>query len=215
MDWESEADRLAAVSLAEGSPTAWFDRLYRGAVAGEVSMPWDRRDPTPPLAAWAPGRVRPGDRAVVVGCGLGADAEFLAGLGAEVLAFDISPTAVELAAGRNPGSAVTYRQADLLDLPADWPGAFDLVVDVFTVQAMPEDVRPAATAAVAGLVAPGGTLLVVTMLREVSTARADGPPWPLTPAQLDAFAAGDLRAGPVERHDGPRELWRAEFHRPR
>jgi hypothetical protein len=79
VDWEREAGRLAAGSLAEGSPTAWFDRLYRGAVAGVVSMPWDRDAPSPPLAAWAPERVRAGDRAAVVGCGLGADAEFLAG----------------------------------------------------------------------------------------------------------------------------------------
>jgi len=86
VDWEREAGRLAAGSLAEGSPTAWFDRLYRGAVAGAVSMPWDRDAPSPPLAAWAPERVRAGDRAAVVGCGLGADAEFLARLGADVLA---------------------------------------------------------------------------------------------------------------------------------
>lgn len=215
VDWQSEADRLAAVSLAEGSPTAWFDRLYRSAAAGAVPMPWDRSAPSPPVAARVPEAIRPGARAVVVGCGLGADAEFLAGLGADVLAFDVSPTAVELAAGRHPDSRVTYRQADLLDLPAEWAGAFDLVVEVFTVQAMPEEVRPAATAAVAGLVAPGGTLLVVTVLRETSTARADGPPWPLTPVQLAAFAAGDLEPGRMQPWPGPvPDLWWAEFHRP-
>jgi SAM-dependent methyltransferase len=214
VDWEREAGRLAAGSLAEGSPTAWFDRLYRGAVAGAVSMPWDRDAPSPPLAAWAPERVRAGDRAAVVGCGLGADAEFLARLGADVLAFDVSPTAVGLAAARHPGTRVTYRQGDLFALPAEWVGAFDLVVDVFTVQALPEGVRPEATAAVAALVAPGGTLLVVTVLREGPMDRADGPPWPLTRAQLDAFASDGLRPGPAARVDGARELWRAEFHRP-
>jgi hypothetical protein len=63
-------------------------------------------------------------------------------------------------------------------------------------------------------VAPGGTLLVVTVLRDGPMGRADGPPWPLTRAQLDAFASDALRPGPAVRVDGARELWRAEFHRP-
>lgn len=82
------------------------------------------------------------------------------------------------------------------------------------MQALPEDVRPEATAAVATPGGPGGTLLVVTMLREGPMDRADGPPWPLTRAQLDAFASYGLRPGPAARVDGARELWRAEFHRP-
>jgi hypothetical protein len=65
-------------------------RIYRGATglyaagaAGRVTMPWSRTDPHPLLVQWAH-RARltgAGRTAVVVGCALGADAEFVAGLG--------------------------------------------------------------------------------------------------------------------------------------
>jgi protein-L-isoaspartate O-methyltransferase len=46
-----------------------------------------------------------GKRALVVGCGLGYDAEFLARLGYAVTGFDVAPTAIERAVRENPGSA--------------------------------------------------------------------------------------------------------------
>jgi hypothetical protein len=75
--WEELEDRLASRSLAAGDPTGWFDRLYAAGVAGEVPMPWDRTAPHPLLVQWAQaqGLAASGQRAVVVGCGLGADAE--------------------------------------------------------------------------------------------------------------------------------------------
>ena len=103
-----------------------------------------------------------GRRALVVGAGLGFDAEHLAALGFATTAFDVAPTAVAMARERAPGSAVDYRVADLLDLPREWDGAFDLVVEIITVQALPEELRAPATAAIASTVAPGGTLFVVS-----------------------------------------------------
>ena len=82
-----------------------------------------------------------GRRAIVVGSGLGDDAELVAGLGYATVAFDIAPTAVRTAQERFPGSAVEYRTADLLDPPPGWPGAFDLVVECITVQSLPDPPR--------------------------------------------------------------------------
>ncbi len=59
---------------------------------------------------------------MIVGCGLGADAEFIAAWGYSTLAFDIAPTAVELARSRFPSSAVSYVPGDLLALPDEWVG---------------------------------------------------------------------------------------------
>ena len=47
---------------------------------------------------------------------------------------------------RYPDTAVEYRVADLLDLPADLVGAFDLVIEVSTVQALPPELRTAVAA---------------------------------------------------------------------
>ena len=103
---EDEEARLAAASLATGDPTGWFDRLYAAGEAGRVPLPWSRREPHPLLTEWAQRHHLAGEgkRAIVPGCGLGADAEYLAGLGFATTAFDISPTAIRLARHRHPDS---------------------------------------------------------------------------------------------------------------
>lgn len=208
--WQGEADRLGNADPAH--PTAWFERLWSAARRGEVTTPWDRTDPHPALASWARPPDRPGRAAVVVGCGLGADAEHLARLGYATTAFDVSPSAVAAARTRNVGSPVTYAVADLLDLPPSWAGAFDLVVEIYTVQAVSRDVRGPMVDGVRSLVAPGGTLLVVQAAAEEPD--DEGPPWPLTRAELESFGTQGVTLVSVEEivADG-RPSWRAELHR--
>ena len=212
-DWDLRADELSADAIARGEPTAWFDDLYAAGSAGEVSMPWDRTVPQVDLRSWAEreGLDGSGRRAVVVGCGLGADAEYLASLGFTTTAFDISPTAVEVARGRNPGSSVDYRVADLLALPAEWSLSFDLVVEIFTLQALPDPPREQAATAVTGLVAPGGTLLVVAFRYAGSDSAEVGPPFPLDRHFMESLGRGGLHAVQLEEIDGPR--WRATYRR--
>jgi SAM-dependent methyltransferase len=198
--------------------TGWFEPLYSAARSGTRSVPWDRGTVHPLLAAWTAGRdLRgAGRRALVIGAGLGFDAEHLASLGFATTAFDVAPTAVAMARERFGGSAVDYRVADLLDLPREWSGAFDLVVEIITVQALPEDLRASATAAIASTVAPGGTLFVVSGIRD--GAPEPGPPWPLTRAQVEAFAAGELELVRLDRAPIPgapgERRWLAELTRP-
>ena len=198
--------------------TGWFEPLYSDARAGTRSVPWDRGTAHPLLTAWtaAQGVRGEGRRALVIGAGLGFDAEHLAALGFATTAFDVAPTAVAMARERFPGSAVDYRVADLLDLPREWARAFDLVVEIITVQALPEELRAPATAAIAGTVAPGGTLFVVSGIRD--GAPQPGPPWPLTRAQVEAFATGGLALARLDRaplpgapHEG---RWLAVLERP-
>jgi SAM-dependent methyltransferase len=199
-------------------PTGWFEPLYRAAEAGEATVPWDDHAASPLLVSWSRGLEGRGRRAIVVGCGLGDDAEHVASLGFRTVAFDIAPTAIAGARRRFPGSAVEYVVADLLDLPEEWRFAFDLVVEHITVQALPESVRPAAIACVASLVAPGGTLLVISGARSEGEP-ADGPPWPLPRAEVEAFATGGVEVVAIEElAAGPERpwsrSWRAEFRRP-
>lgn len=170
--------------------TAWFEKLYVAAESGAADVPWDRPQATPLLVDWADaaGVDGRGRSALVVGCGLGRDAEFVAGRGFTTTAFDIAPTAVRLARARHPGSPVTYVVADLLDPPPSWRHGFDLVVESNTVQALPRRLRDRAIAAVGALVAPHGTLLVLGAVG--SPGDHGGPPWPLTRDEVLAFAGG-------------------------
>ncbi|HEX3782882.1 MAG TPA: class I SAM-dependent methyltransferase [Pseudonocardiaceae bacterium] len=216
-NWEQRADILAASAVAAEAPTEWFDQLYAAGRRGEIEMPWDRGRPNQALTEWAEGRDGTGRRALVIGCGLGQESELLARLGYEVSAFDISESAIATVRERFPDSPVHYRVADLLDPPADLLGAADLVVEAYTVQALPESIRALATTNVARLVAPGGTLLVIANAVDTATAIADGPPWPLTRANLDAFAANGLTEARIEDLVDPNvpglRRWRAEFRR--
>jgi SAM-dependent methyltransferase len=191
-------------------PTRFFARLYAAAAAGEAEIPWDRGGPREALAEWASSRrlAGAGRRALVVGAGLGGDAEFVASLGFATLAFDAVDTAVAMARERHPGSAVSYVVADVLAPPAEWRQAFDLVVECLTVQSLPPSLHRAATENIAGFVAPGGTLIVVA---SAADGPPGGPPWPLTRAEIGAFATGGVRTRGIERTGA---LWRAEFTRP-
>jgi hypothetical protein len=213
---EEHARQLAADSLATGDVTGWFERIYSAAAHGDAVVPWDRGGPHPLLVQWADGRRPSAGRALVVGAGLGGDAELVAGLGYATTAFDVSATAIRSARDRFPLSAVDYSVADLLEPPARWRGAFDLVVEILTVQSMPRSVRPAATANVPAFVAPGGTLLVIAGELDDGDP-ASGPPWPLTRAEVEAFASGGVTQVSIELLPAPQDptarRWLAEFTR--
>ncbi len=190
-----------------------FEAIYAGAEADGARPPWDYGDPRPHLVEWADTQnlAGGGREALVVGCGYGADAEFLASLGFRTTGFDFAPTAIAAARRRYPASEVDYLVADVLDLPREWQGRFDLVVESLTVQSMPPEQHKAAAQHVAASVAPKGTLLVLATTR-AEHSEVTGPPWPLTRSELEEFANGDLILRRVERIEGG-AWWRAELTR--
>lgn len=213
--WPAAADRLSIAAVRDGEPTRWFEELWSSAVRGEVDTPWPRTEPMPAVAQHL-ATTQPGDgrRAVVVGVGLGADAQATAAHGWATTAFDISPSAIELVTARYPDSPVDYRVADLLDLPDELRGAFDLVVEVFTVQAMPPTVRERAGAGLRALLRPGGELLAVQVVRADGSPYPEEPPWPLDEAEIRALAADDVTLVSLDRLDDDQwPLWVAVLRR--
>lgn len=223
-DVRRRARQLAAEAAATGDAVGWFETLYIEAAAGAAIVPWDDREPNPHLTEWATdatarGVAGPGRRTLVVGCGVCDDPGFLASLGCDVTAFDISPTAVAEARRRFPDSGVNYQVADLLAPPPEWDAAFDLVVEIYTVQPLYGKARAAAIAALPRLVAPGGTLLVIARATdEPDPVRDPGMmPWPLTRDEVFAITGRSLTVRSVEKfldnEDPPKLRWRAEFTR--
>ena len=212
-----DPDAHSRESSAPADPTAWFEELYAEAAEGRATVPWDRDAPSQLVENWVETHASDGagHTAVIVGCSYGRDAELIARHGYRTMGFDVAPTVIEAARERHPGSPVDYRVGDLLDLPDEWLGAFDLVIESMNVQGLPAEVRPAAIAGVRSLVAPGGTLFVMALAgddREV----VDRPPWPLTRAEIEDFGTG-LATRSIERITGDADpsisRWSAEFAR--
>ena len=182
--------------LEAGAPTGWFEPLYARARRRRAGVPWAAGEPHPYLTDWLdqPVAAPSGSRAVVVGCGLGDDAVELARRGFDVTAFDVAPSAVAWARRRFRRRGVDWRVADLLDLPDDLVGGFDLVVEIRTVPSLPGLVRDVAMQAVGTLAAPSGIVLVVTLLAKSSEVAAgtEGPPWPQAPSELAAYGLSGL-----------------------
>jgi SAM-dependent methyltransferase len=191
--------------LGAGQPTGWFEPVYAAAGDDASAVPWAHLSPHPYVEDWLadPVATPPGRRAVVVGCGLGDDAVLLADAGYDVTAFDVAPSAVAWAQRRFPAAPVAWRVADLLDLPTDLVGAFDLVVEVRTVQSLPGVVRDAAMHAIGTLAAPGGVVVAVTLLttEQDGARRRTGPPWPQVPSELAAYRSSGLVRLALEHPD--------------
>ncbi len=180
------ARHLAAEPASRGELLTWFEELYIAAETQGGVVPWADGVPNPQLVAWSSQHRVTGDghRALVVGCGLGDDAEFLAGLGFSVVAFDVAPTAVRRCRERFASTTVDYAVADLTEPPAWWDRSFDFVFEANTLQALPLGAfRERAIGQLSSFVASGGTLMVVARGRDEHDPMGQVP-WPLTQSEI-------------------------------
>lgn len=180
-------------SISQNNPSGWFETLYADADGDSSQVPWAKNSPHPYLQDWLKKITSPSkpSSALVIGCGLGDDAEALAKLGYQVTAFDISDTAIAWCQQRFSDSTVTYLVADLLNLPSDWKNSFDLVYECRNIQALPLNIRAKVISLIAPLVSSKGTLLLVTRFRDNNTV-PDGPPWALSEQELAQFQQFNL-----------------------
>ena len=163
----------------------WFEELYASANGDEYWIPWSNGEPHHLLTEWA-STIKSRGRALVVGCGLGEDAAYLSRKGWNVTAFDISPSAIQWAKKIYSSENIDWQVADLLSLPEEWIGLFDLVVEVHILQAIPESIRILAAPNMAPLLAPSGQLVCIGRLNEKEE-EYEGPPWPLSRNFIDSI----------------------------
>ena len=186
------AREIAHGFLDSGDPLGWFEDLYRQAAGDPSIVPWADLAPNPNLIGWLDQRASTGiGRALKVGSGLGDDAEELARRGFDTTAFDISKSAIAWSRKRFPQSPVSYVAGDLFSPPGKWAAGFDFVLESYTLQVLPPDLRARAVPCIASFVAPGGTLLVISRARDPGEPEGRMP-WPLTRTELSRFVAEGL-----------------------
>ncbi len=206
------ADRLGyAREFAESvidhcTPAVRYETMYCNAEDDSERVPWTVGRSNPQLVSWLNREacciVRPGARAVVVGCGLGDDVVELFRRGYDVVGFDISPTAIKWAARRHPAIADRLIHADLMNPPGRFLSRFDLVIEIDTLDAVEPDLQPIAAKGIARLLAPRGVALVMCRAKapaeptsatgqpadedesSVAAKYIEGPPFPMTDCEL-------------------------------
>jgi SAM-dependent methyltransferase len=215
----ARARELAAESVRSGDPLGWFERLYQEAQQGKSEVPWADLCPNLHLLkVWQSHHQQTAEEsALVIGCGLGDDAEQLAAWGFRTTAFDISETAIRAASKRFPHTQVEYLVADLLAPPVAWLGYFDFVLEVYTLQVLPENIRPQAIEKVAAFLRSGGALLLLARGRDKADPRGEMP-WPLTREELEAFPRAGLQEisfeDYIDRGDDAVRRFRALYRKP-
>lgn len=180
----------AAGQAQTAGPAQFFETIYREAAGDSARVPWARARANPSLVSWlnaeAAGRLRPGARAVVVGCGLGDDVLELVNRGYDASGFDLSPTAIEWARRRFPDLGDAFFAADALAMPTRYRHRFDLVIEAYTLQSVDPSLREPLAAAIADLACPRGLIVGIARGRDEGQLleSVQGPPFPFTPAEF-------------------------------
>jgi len=185
---------IAADHAERGDQLGWFDAVYSAAGGNIENIPWADLEPNRFFKRWAEDERLTGDgrKALVVGCGLGDDARYLYDLGFDVTAFDLSATAIEWAKKLHKDTKIHFETADLFQPFREWIGTFKFVLEVYTIQPLPMEMRERAIDSVASFVEPGGELVVVCRGRD-DDEEVGEIPYPLSKKDLRRFEQNGLR----------------------
>ena len=219
-DKRARTRELAAEFVDRGEPLGWFEALYKEAAGDNGKIPWADLEANRFFREWAEKNKLKGEgrKALVVGCGLGDDAVYLDDLGFEVTGFDISETAIEWAKKLHTGRDIKFEVMDLFEPYRGWLGAFEFVLEVYTIQPLPLEMRERTIDAIASFVTPGGELVVVTRGRE-DDEEVVKVPWPLSRKELSRFEANGLtqesfEVMPDDTDDEPADRFVVVYRRP-
>ncbi|MGB7432864.1 MAG: class I SAM-dependent methyltransferase [Ahrensia sp.] len=217
-EWRAEAraklDRQDDNGLSDPMRHAFFHRVYDQAGDDPAGVPWAKLEPHPLLADFLAIEPSPATnmRALDVGCGLGDNAEALAAKGYDVTAFDLVDSAIDWAKHRFPKSTVDYCQADVFSLPDAFKGAFELVHECFTIQAVPPRLHGTMMTAIGDCVASRGRLVVICLKRNVGDPIHTSP-WPLALEEFTPLTTFGFRLEDVAEIEQPRPTMRLTFEK--
>lgn len=153
----SESIAESNTESGDDDPAAWWNEVYES----DDPAPWDTEEPQPAFVAFAESEELTG-RVLDAGCGTGTHALWAAARGHPAVGVDVSERGIECAraAAGERDLDVTFRVANALNLPEDL-GPFDTVLDSGLFHAFESDHRETYACELAGVVEPGGQVLLV------------------------------------------------------
>jgi len=164
--WEDRAQRFAGEGAGLAAVCAYgMPEFYNRAIQLEQRLA---------LRRWL--AVKPGNRVLDVGCGVGRWSRLLAAKGARVTGVDLSPTMIAQAKLRAAAEGVaercSFRVQDLSRLEVE--GQFDLVLGVTVLQHILDPVLlRAAVRGMAARLAPGGRMILLEAAPATPVDRCD------------------------------------------
>lgn len=162
----------------KSQPTFWENRYQT------ANAPWDLGRPAPPLVHFFEQVIAPRTGEIIVlGCGQGQDAVFLAQQGLQVTAVDFAPSAIratqKLAAAQN--ASLTALEQDIFRLGASHSQQFDYLFEHTCFCAIAPERRQDYVALAAALLKPNGYLYGIFFTHN----RSGGPPWATTTDEVN------------------------------
>lgn len=177
-----EADRWTA------DAASWWDGFYTDR---SRPVPFFVAKPDENLASYVDrGLLTPG-RALDLGCGPGRNALYLASLGFQVDAVDLSPAAVAWARerAREAGADIRFHRGDAFELPAaELGGPYDLIHDSGCFHHLPPHRRVSYLSLVDRALAPGGHLALTSFAAGEGGSGSELP-------DADLYRASGLQGG--------------------
>lgn len=165
-------------------PMDWDEKYRRGDVF------WDKGAPSPPLRQYLEQHPVRG-RALVPGCGRGHDVALAVDCGLDATGLDIAPTAVAEARVLYPKLSDRFVVGDFFQPAPALRGAFDVVLEHTCLSGLPPARRADYRRGVDLALRPGGLLIGVWYIDPDLDPGEEGPPFPLSVADLTAlFAEG-------------------------
>jgi SAM-dependent methyltransferase len=162
-----------------------WDEYYQ---KGEVF--WDKGAPALPMQQYLERHPVRG-RALVPGCGRGHEVALAVEHGLDATGLDIAPTGVAEARALYPHLAERFVTGSLFDPPEAMLGAYDVVLEHTCMSALSPTMRSDYRRGIDLMLRPGGLLIGVWFINPALDPGEEGPPFPISVAELTAlFAEG-------------------------
>jgi SAM-dependent methyltransferase len=158
----------------------WDEHYKRGDVF------WDKGAAAPALAEYLRRHPMRG-RALVPGCGRGHDVAMAVEHGLDAIGLDIAPTGIAEARALYPHFAERFIIGNFFAPPAEFRGAFDVVLEHTLLCALPLAIRKDYRRAVDLTLRPGGLLMGVWFINPALDPGEEGPPFGISVEELTAL----------------------------